>query len=152
VEGALLAQGGRHNGFAFYLLDGHLHHVFNYVGLELLAVRAPEPVTAGRHTLRYEFQPTGPAVDLFSGKGVPARSKLYVDGALVAVAELPYTLVSSLSFYGMTCGYNAPDSVVPAQWTSPFTCTASIDHVTLDVTGELTEDAETDLVEVLARQ
>ena len=152
IEGILLAQGGRHNGFAFFLLDGHLHHIFNYVGLEDLEVRSPGPVTPGSHTLRYEFQPTGPPVDLFSGKGVPARSKLYVDGALVAVAELPYTLVSSLSFYGMTCGYNAPDSVVPSKWSSPFTCTATIDHVTLDVSGELTEDAEVDLVEVLARQ
>jgi arylsulfatase A-like enzyme len=152
AEGILLAQGSRHIGFAFYLHEGHLCHQHNYVGLERFTVRSGEPVPAGRRVLRYEFEPTGQAVDLFAGKGTPGRSKLYVDGELVAALELPYTLLASLGFYGMSCGYSTPDPVDPSQWTAPFTCTAEIDRVVLDTSGELTHDPEIDLNQVLARQ
>ena len=152
AEGVLLAQGGRQVGFALYLLDGRIHHVHNYVGLERFTVSSPEPVPAGAHVLRYEFQPTGAPVDLPHGKGVPARSKLYVDGALVACLELPYSLVASVGFFGLTCGYAMPDSVDPSRWRPPFRCTAAIERVVLDVSGELTVDPEVELLEVMARQ
>ena len=109
----LLTQGGRHVGFALYLQDGRLHHVLNYVGLEQFRVTSPDPVPEGRQVLRYEFERTGDPVDMFHGRGVPGRSKLYVGGALVAVSELPYSLVASPGFYGVTCGYAHADSVDP---------------------------------------
>ena len=151
AEGVLLAQGGRHVGFAFYLLDGHLHHVHNYVGLDLFTVRSPDRVSPGAHVLRYEFESTGPPVDLFQGRGVPARSKLYVDGMLVAALALPYSLLGSFGFYGMTCGYASADSVDPSRWQPPFRCTAVIDRVVLDVSGELTADP-VELIEAVGRQ
>ena len=114
AEGVLLTQGGRHVGFALYLQDGRLHHVLNYVGLEQFRVSSPDAVPEGRQVLRYEFERTGDPVDMFSGRGVPGRSKLYVGGTLVAVAEVPYSLVGSAGFYGVTCGYAHADSVDPA--------------------------------------
>jgi len=126
AEGIVLAQGGRQVGFALYLLDGRLHHVHNYAGLDWFTVSSPERVAAGPHVLRYEFQPTGPPVDLLHGKGVPARSKLYVDGTLVACLELPYSLVAGFGFFGLTCGYAVPDAVDPSRWRPPFRCTTGI--------------------------
>ena len=120
ADGVLLTQGGRHVGFALYLQDGRLHHVLNYVGLEQFRVSSPEPVPAGPQVLRYEFERTGGPVDMLNGRGVPGRSKLYVGGALVAVSELPYSLVASPGFYGVTCGYAHADSVDPAAFRPPF--------------------------------
>lgn len=151
-NGVLLAQGGRHVGFAFYLLDGHLHHVHNYVGLERFTVRSPEPVPAGVHELRYEFQPTGMPVDLPHGKGVPANSKLYVDGRLVAAIALPYSVLGSFGFFGVSCGYALADSVDPTRWRAPFHHDFDIVKVELDLSGELTTDAELELREAMARQ
>ena len=152
AEGILLSQGSRHLGFAFYLLGGRLHHVHNYVGLELFTVTSPDPVPAGRHTLRYEFEPTGKAVDLIQGQGVPALSKLLVDGQLVAALHLPYSLVASLGFSGITCGYDAGDAVDPSRWQAPFRCTADIHSVVLDTSGELTTHSDEEIQAFLAHQ
>lgn len=152
VEGMLLGQGNRRVGFAFYLLDGRLHHVHNFVGLEWFTVSSPDPVPAGRHELRYEFEPTGPHIDLLSGKGVPGRSKLYVDGNLVAVAELPYTVVVLLGLYGMSCGYDTPGAIDPSRWDGRFECTASLKQVVLDVKPTVTSDEEALAQALIAQQ
>ena len=149
VEGVILAQGNRRAGFAFYLLDGHVHHVHNYVGIEWFTVSSPDRLTPGPHTIRFEFEPTGPPVELFSGKGVPARSKLYVDGVLVAVAQLPYSVVVLLGFFGMTCGYDTAGAVDPARWNGRFDCTATIERAVLEVKGELTHDEEQAILDAL---
>ena len=152
VEGILLAQGNRRVGFAFYLLDGHLHHVHNYVGLEWFTVSSPDRVPAGDHTLRFEFEPTGPPADLLAGKGVPARSKLYMDGALVAALDLPYSVAVLLGFYGITCGYDTAGAVDPARWNGPFRCTAGIRQAVLDISGDLTPDDAASVAALLAQQ
>ena len=152
AEGIVLAQGGRHLGFALYLLDGRLHHVHNYVGLERFTVSTAEPLGPGTHAVRYEFEPTGPPVDMASGKGVPALSKLYVDGELAGCLQLPYSLVASLGFSGMTCGYAMADAVDPTRWAPPFRCTADLRDVVLDISGELTVDGEVAVQALLAHQ
>ena len=50
--------------------------------------RAPDPLPAGRHQLRFEFEPTGEP-DIAQGKGAPGRAQLYVDGQLVAQDRVP---------------------------------------------------------------
>ena len=152
AEGVILTQGGRHLGFAFYLQDGRLHHVLNYVGLEQFRVTSPDPVPEGRQVLRYEFERTGDPVDMFGGKGVPGRSKLYVGGSLVAVTELPYSLVASAGFYGVTCGYAHADSVDPAAFRPPFRFSGEIERVVLDTAGDATVDDEVELQALLAHQ
>jgi arylsulfatase len=152
ADGVLLTQGGRHVGFALYMREGRLHHVLNYVGLEYFRVSSPDAVPAGRQVLRYEFEPTGPAVGFLEGRGVPGRSKLYVGGELVAVTELPYSLVASPGFYGVTCGYAHADSVDPASFRPPFRFTGEIERVTLDTAGEPTRHGEAELRQLMAHQ
>jgi arylsulfatase len=152
ADGVLLAQGGRHVGFALYMQDGRLHHVLNYVGLSLFRVASPDPVPAGRQVLRYEFERTGDPVDFPGGRGVPGLSKLYVGDALVAVTALPHSLVASPGFYGVTCGYAHADSVDPAAFRPPFRFTGEIERVVLDTAGEATEDDEAELRQLMAYQ
>jgi arylsulfatase len=152
AAGVVLTQGGRHVGFALYLQDGRLHHVLNYVGLRQFRVSSPDPVPEGRQVLRYEFERTGDPVDFLSGQGVPGRSKLYVGGSLVAVADVPYSLVAGLGFYGVTCGYAHADSVDPGAFRPPFRFTGEIWRVVLDTAGEATVDDETELRQLLAHQ
>jgi hypothetical protein len=152
AEGVLLTQGGRHVGFAFYLQDGRLHHVLNYVGLRQFRVSSPDPVPEGPQVLRYEFEPTGAPVDFLSGQGVPGRSKLYVGGALVAVSPLPYSLVAGLGFYGVTCGYAHADSVDPGAFRPPYRFTGVIERVVLDTSGSVTADDAAELSQLMAHQ
>ena len=59
AEGVLLAQGTAAGGFTFYVKDGRLHYTHNWVARELLHVASDAEVSAGRHALRFEFEPTG---------------------------------------------------------------------------------------------
>jgi arylsulfatase A-like enzyme len=152
ASGVLLTQGGRHVGFALYLQDGRLHHVLNYVGLEQFRVSSPDPVPEGHQILRYEFEATGGPVDFLNGQGVPGRSKLYVGGALVAVSQVPYSLVAGLGFYGVTCGYAHADSVDPGAFRPPYRFTGEIERVVLDTSGSVTADDAAELSQLLAHQ
>ena len=64
---------------SLFVQDGKLHYVHNYVGAEELARVVRDHVPAGKHALRYEFEPTG-APDLTAGKGTPGTAQLFVDG------------------------------------------------------------------------
>jgi len=55
AEGVLLSVGGVDGGYSFYVKDGKLCYVHNYVGKEITIVRSKENVPAGRHELRFEF-------------------------------------------------------------------------------------------------
>ena len=79
AEGVLLAQGGRFAGYSFFVKNGHLHYVHNYVGLEEYTVSSSVELPVGAAELRYEFERTGPP-DFAAGKGSPGIGRLYIDG------------------------------------------------------------------------
>jgi hypothetical protein len=68
------------------------------------------------------------------------------------VAELPYSLIASLGFYGITCGYAHADSVDPSAYRPPFRFNGTIARVLLDASGQVTVDAEAELRQLMARQ
>ncbi len=150
AEGVLLSQGTAAGGYSFYVKDGRLRYVHNYVGRQLLAVESGDAVPAGRHELRFEFEPTGPA-DLSQGKGAPGRLQLYVDGTLVGNADAPVTTPFMFNPGALTCGAN-PGSPVTPDYEGPFAFTGTLHSVTLDVSGELIRDPEAELRMHLARQ
>ena len=148
--GVLVAQGGDAGGYSFYLKDGRLHYDYNYLGRDRFEVTSPDPVPEGRHTLRYEFEPTGDP-DIRNGKGAPGRGQLYVDGQLVANSEVPYTVPLLFELEGLSCGY---DFGAPAGegYEPPFAFTGTIHSVTFDVSGELISDDEAEMARLMAQQ
>ncbi len=86
AEGVLLSQGTAAGGYSLFVQDQRLHYVHNYVGRSLHKVSTTDPLTAGEHELRFEFEPTG-VPDMAHGRGAPGRLQLYVDGSLVAEAR-----------------------------------------------------------------
>ena len=73
AEGVLLSQGTAAGGYSFYVKDGKLRYVHNYVGRQLLEVESEDVVPPGKHELRFEFEPTGEP-DLGQGKGAPGTA------------------------------------------------------------------------------
>ena len=150
AEGVLLAQGGDAGGYAFYMKNGRLCFLYNYVGLDRFEVLAQEDgITEGRHALRYEFEPTG-APDIPNGKGAPGRGQLYVDGKLVGAGDFPYTTPLFFELEGLSCGFDfgAP----AAEYTPPVPFTGTIRQVAVDLAGELITDDEAELRLLMARQ
>jgi hypothetical protein len=151
AEGVLVAQGGDAGGYTFYVKDGQLCFLYNYVGLDRFEVKGSNGgLSEGRHALRYEFEPTG-APDIANGKGVPGRGQLYVDGELVALTEFPHTTPLLFELEGLSCGYDfgAPASDVYA---APFPFTGTIRQVAVDLAGELIPDDEAEMRVLMARQ
>ncbi len=149
-NGVLVAQGGDAGGYSFHLIDGRPRFVYNYGGRDQFEVLAPDPVGAGRHAVRFEFEPTGPP-DLTVGKGSPGRGQLYVDGTLVATTDFPVTTPLLFELEGLSCGYDfgapAADGYEP-----PFTFTATIHSVTYDLSGDLITDTDAELARLMAQQ
>jgi arylsulfatase A-like enzyme len=54
ASGVLLAQGGLHVGWSFYVKDGRPKFAYNYLG-DVTTIRATEPLPAGRATVSYDF-------------------------------------------------------------------------------------------------
>jgi arylsulfatase len=151
AEGALVSFGGTDGGFSFYLKDGKLQYVQNYVARDYLHVASTEPVPAGRHALRFEFEVTGPP-DIANGKGTPGRAQLYIDGVLVGQAEFPHTTPLSLGLTGgITVGAD-PGAPVAPFYDTPFEFTGTVYSVTFDVSGDVIQDEEAEMRRIMARQ
>jgi len=85
-EGVILAQGGRFAGWSLYMKDGRVSYVHNWVGKEHYTVTAPQPVPAGRATIRYEF-----AYEGGDEAGMGGTGTLYVNGEQVAQGRIERT-------------------------------------------------------------
>jgi hypothetical protein len=150
AEGVLLCQGGSAGGYTLFVKDGKLRYAHNWVGRETYEVESDGPVPPGKHELRFEFEPTGKP-DISKGHGAPGRLQLYVDGALVGNAEAATTIPFAINPGPLTCGAN-PGSPVVDDYEGPFAFTGTINSVTVDVSGELIQDAEAELRMHMARQ
>ncbi len=150
AEGVLLCQGSNVGGWSFYVKEGKLCYAHNYVGRATYQVCAEETLPAGRHQLRFEFEPTGKP-DFAQGKGSPGRAQLYVDGELVAQGEFPLTTPVAFNPGGLTCGAN-PGSAVTAEYQAPFPFTGTLHTVTVDLSGDLITDTEAEMRMAMARQ
>ncbi|MGW6918887.1 arylsulfatase [Kitasatospora sp. NPDC054939] len=150
ARGVLLCQGTNSGGWSLYLKDGHLHYAHNYVQRALHHVASSESVPEGRHTLRFEFEPTG-APDIAHGKGAPGRAQLYIDGRLVGERDMPVTTPIAFNPGGMACGAN-PGSAVTPDYQAPFRFTGALHSVTVDLSGDLIVDAESEMRMHMARQ
>jgi arylsulfatase A-like enzyme len=150
AAGVLLCQGTGVGGWSFYVKDGTLHYAHNYVRRALYQVSDPQHLPTGRHQLRFEFEPTGKP-DFTQGKGAPGRAQLYVDGKLTAQAEFPVTTPIAFNPGGLTCGAN-PGTPVTPDYQSPFPFTGILYSVTVDVSGDLITDTESEIRMAMSRQ
>jgi hypothetical protein len=113
-------------------------------------VESNDAIPSGRHSLRFEFEPTG-ELDLAHGKGSPGRMQLYVDGALVGETDARHTTPALFNPGALTCGGNPGSSVIP-DYEGPVPFSGTIHNVTVDVSGELIEDSEVQVRAAMARQ
>ena len=133
-----------------FVKDGRLRYVHNYVGRAVYGVESDVVLVPGKHTLRFEFEPTGQP-DMQRGRGAPGRLQLYVDGTLTGNVEAPVTNPFVLNPGALTCGAN-PGSAITDDYASPFKFTGTIHSVTVDVSGKLIQDTDAELRMHMARQ
>jgi arylsulfatase A-like enzyme len=150
-EGVLLSMGGNDGGISFYVKDGRLCYVHNYVGMNYYYVRTDSDIPGGRHFLSMEFEPTGKP-DLAKGKGVPGIVRLFVDGKEIACGDIPVTAPYRLGQgAAMLVGADTGGTVTP-DYKSPFHFTGVLKRVIVDIGGEHVEDYEAAMKVALAKQ
>ncbi len=151
AEGVLLAFGGNEGGYSFYMQNQRLHYAQNVVSARLLHVESVEDVPAGKHSLRFEFEPTGKP-DIKAGRVRRGVAQLYIDGRLVGQAEFDATVPITYGLGGgISCGADHGSPVTPA-YKAPFHFSGTIYQVTIDVSGELIEDEEALMRAIMSRQ
>jgi len=151
AEGILVSHGSRHGGYAFFVQDGRLHHVYNYLSLDRFQLVSNEPIPVGEVSLRYEFVPTG-RPRFREGYGPAGNASLFIDDRLVAAIEMPHTTPNRMGPVGFSCGYGAFDSVDPDSYSIPFRFTGTIHRVTIDLSGEGLLQDEAEMRRLLSQQ
>ncbi|MFF0107556.1 hypothetical protein [Streptomyces hirsutus] len=150
AEGVLICQGTDAGGWTLFIKDGRLRYTHNYVRRALYRLAGADPVPEGRHELRFEFKPAGEP-DIQHGKGTPGKAQLYIDRQLAAETDLPVTTSIMFNPGGLTCGRN-PGSAVDPDYISPFPFTGVLRGVTVDLSGELITDMNSEMRMHMARQ
>ena len=85
ANGVIFAQGGRFGGWSLYLKNGRPSYTYNFLGLEQTSVVAPQPLPAGKATLRVDFAYDG------GGMGKGGTATLSVNGSKVADGRIART-------------------------------------------------------------
>ena len=151
AEGVLFSAGGVEGGYSFYVQDGKLHYVYNYVGKEITIVRSKDERACGapraalrvrgdrqaRHPGRQRGARPGPALHRRQA-GRPGRDARH-DPAVARAGRRH------------VCGADS-GSPVTSEYKPPFPFTGTLYRVTVDVSGELIEDDELAMRKIMVRQ
>lgn len=131
AEGVLACSGGEFGGWSFFLKDGKLIYVHNYLKLNESKVASAERVPAGKRKLSFQFAPTATHLkpDFSTGDVT-----LFVDG--VKAGELKDIKMagqySAVTGYGLLIGRNT-GTPVSHDYEMPFRFTGQLDKVTIEV-------------------
>jgi len=129
AHGVIIQQGTGYGGYVLMLdVDGRLVYSHNFVALETTTVRSSAAISPGRHQVGIRYR---------HGRQSQGDVELIVDDAVVGVASIPrFTLTRwAITGDGLTIGRSLALPVTP-EYRSPFTCTADLREIVIQVEGE----------------
>ena len=135
AEGVIATQGGRFNGWGFYILAGKVTFHYNLVGVERTTVTGPDKLAAGKHTVAVNFNYDGPGI----GKGGTAT--LLVDNKVVADGKIPHTIPFRISADETLDFGEDTGTPVSEDYKVPFKFTGTLNKVIINL-GEAKLDAK----------
>lgn len=86
ADGVIVAQGANIGGWSLYAHQGKLKYCYNWGGFENFFVESADPLPAGEHQVRMEFDYEG------GGLGKGGKATLFVDGNQVGDGKIDSTL------------------------------------------------------------
>jgi arylsulfatase len=86
ANGVIISQGGIAAGWMFYVKDGTLTYLYNFLGLQHSVVKAAQPLTAGMHQVRMEFAYDG------GGLAKGGTVSLFIDGKAAGSGRVDQTI------------------------------------------------------------
>ena len=135
----LVTHGGRFTGYGFYLLKGKPVYTWNLLGLKLIKWEAPEVLTAGKHTIEFDFKYDGLGAETLmygspSGLGRSGTGYLKVDGEVVATKKMDKTVPMLMQWNeNFDVGADTGSPVDDNDYKVPFKFTGKLDKLTLTI-------------------
>jgi hypothetical protein len=152
AEGVLFAHGGVDGGYTLFVQDGHLHHLYDFLGRSRTHIASSRPVPAGRVTLGYEFERTGDAAPR-EGRGAPGIGRLYIGDEVVGEAAFDVTIPILIGLGGGVTAGREEGSPICDLYRPPFPFTGALGAVTVQVGRDhLRSDSEAAMRIAMARQ
>jgi arylsulfatase len=127
AQGMIFTQGGITAGWGFYLINGKLVGLHNYIGLQRYRVVSNENVPTGKVTLTFDFKYDG------GGMSKGGTITLLVNGKKVGEGRVDKTAGFKYSLYeGQDIGEDS-GSPVDFDYTPPFKFTGKLDKVSVEL-------------------
>jgi arylsulfatase len=134
----IVTQGGRFGGYGFYLLKGKPVFLYNLVDLKRTRWEGPDVLTAGKHTLEFDFTYDGLGIATLrynnvSGMGRGGVGVLKVDGKEVARQRVEHTIPVVLQWdenFDIGADTGTP---VSNDYQVPFKFTGKLTKLMLDI-------------------
>jgi len=125
-EGMLNTLGGRFGGYGLYVLKGKPVFTYNFLALERFRWEGAQALTAGKHTIVFDFKYDGP------GMAKPGTGILSVDGKEVAKKTIPHTVPALFTIdESFDVGVDTRTSVDDKDYQPPFRFTGKINKLTI---------------------
>lgn len=126
-EGMIFTQGGFTGGWGFYVQQGKLVGLHNYVALERYRVQSTESIPAGKVTLTLDFKYDG------GGAGKGGVLTLLANGRKIGEERAEKTTPNKYSLYeGQDIGEDT-GSPIDFSYQPPFKFTGTINKVTVEL-------------------
>jgi hypothetical protein len=138
TEGMIVTQGGRFGGYGFYVLKGKPVFLYNFVDLQRTRWEAPDALSAGKHTVEFDFKYDGLglgtlAYNNVTGIGRGGTGVLRVDGKEVARQTVEHTMPITMQWdenFDIGADTGTP---VSNDYQVPFRFTGKLNKLTLKI-------------------
>ena len=124
-NGAIVCQGGRFGGLAFYLKSGKPAFSYNYLGMESTQIIAPEALKPGNYKLVYDFKYDG------GGMGKGGVGTIFVNDKKVAEKRIEKTQPGIFSVDDLA-DIGTDDGTPVADYGTSAKFNGKINYVTVD--------------------
>jgi arylsulfatase len=126
ADGMINTNGGRFGGYGLYLLKGKPVFTWNLVDLQRVKWEGTQALSAGKHTISFEFTYDGPGL----GKG--GSGVLKVEGREVARKSMAHTIPATLQWdETFDVGSDMGTPVDDKDYQCPFAFTGKIERLTI---------------------
>ncbi|HKU81289.1 MAG TPA: arylsulfatase, partial [Candidatus Tumulicola sp.] len=130
-NGVILSQGGIPGGWMFYVKDGTLTYLYNFLGLRQFVTASTEQVPSGKHQVRMEFAYDG------GGLAKGGNVTLYLDGKPVGTGRVDTTVPMVFSADETSdVGTKRGSPMTPEMPPSASEFNGSVDAVVIETSGE----------------
>ncbi len=146
ANGVVLALGSVLGGFSLYVIDGNIAYTHNLVGKDLTTIVGNEPLTPGRHTLRFDFT-AAPAADFSGAMQLTIDDNVVAQGSIAMFTPVQFSTTGG----GLTCGYEVGPAIAPS-YTAPFRANFHIESVTIDLIGPEQRDPIAEFLAIMSEQ